>query len=178
MWASFMKTATSGDDGTWFEPPRDVVAVEVCRRSGDLPGPGCRNAASRSPNGEVTYKSTVYTDYFVRGREPQRTCAAHADEYLPYPEPYFAVGAFDGLPPLEGFERVMPDPVPVAVTTIPAQEPVRAPASQRRLVELPVAVPDARPEAPSVPMGEPGDTALPPPALPEPAPPEPPPAGP
>ena len=57
----------------WFEPPRDVVAVEVCRLSGALPGEGCRNAASISPTGEITYKSMVYTDYFVRGTEP------HAD---------------------------------------------------------------------------------------------------
>lgn len=87
MWAKFMKAATKGDAGTWFQPPPDIVAVQVCRLSGLLPGAGCPHAASISATGEITYKSMLYTDYFVRGREPMRTCTAHAAEYLPYPEP-------------------------------------------------------------------------------------------
>ena len=67
VWARFMKVATKNDAAAWFQPPRGVVAVEVCRLSGKLPGEGCRNAASISPTGEITYKSMVYTDYFVRG---------------------------------------------------------------------------------------------------------------
>ena len=97
MWARFMKAATRAQAAVWFERPPDVVAVEVCRLSGYLPGPGCRNAASISPMGEITYKSMVYTDYFVRGTEPLHTCGVHSAEYLPYPEPYFAASALDDL---------------------------------------------------------------------------------
>ena len=51
MWARFMKAATKGSAAAWFKPPRDVVAVEVCRLSGNLPGEGCRHAASVSRDG-------------------------------------------------------------------------------------------------------------------------------
>ena len=46
MWASFMKIATKNLPSEWLNPPRDLVAVEVCRLSGALPGEGCRHAAS------------------------------------------------------------------------------------------------------------------------------------
>ena len=98
MWASFMKIATKNSPSEWLNPPRDVVAVEVCRLSGALPGEGCRHAASISADGRrLRYKSMVYTEYFVRGTEPQQTCAIHAADYVPYPEPVFSATAFDGL---------------------------------------------------------------------------------
>jgi penicillin-binding protein 1A len=154
MWARFMKSATKDHDAAWFELPRDVVAAEVCRLSGSLPAEGCRNAASVSPTGEISYKSMVYTDYFVRGTEPRHTCAVHAVQYVPYPEPYFAVSPFDDVAPLSPaspVESVLPDPVPAA-----APPPVEhAPLT---------------PAAPSHP--DPGS------ALPPPAPPEAPPPGP
>ena len=140
MWARFMKAATRTHGPVWFEPPPDVVAVEVCRLSGHLPGAGCRNAASISPTGEITYKSMVYTDYFVRGTEPYGTCAVHAVEYLPYPEPYFAVSAFDNLG--EAFGAI-PEPAIAATAitaptsglfpTLPAAVPAVAPNPSRRL---------------------------------------------
>ncbi|HET9468535.1 MAG TPA: PBP1A family penicillin-binding protein [Vicinamibacterales bacterium] len=153
MWANFMKIATKDDDASWFQPPRDVVAVEVCRLSGSRPGAGCRNAASVSPTGEITYKSMVYTDYFVRGSEPRHTCAVHAVEYVPYPEPYFAASAFDHLPPAP-IESVAPDPVPVAAplpleaAPVPLAPPV---APQDEAPPASALPPPAPPEAPPTP---------------------------
>ena len=82
MWARFMSVATKNDAPQWYDTPPGVVAIEVCRVSGHLPGDGCRNAASVSATGEITYKSMVYTDYFVSRTEPQQTCTVHAAQYL------------------------------------------------------------------------------------------------
>jgi penicillin-binding protein 1A len=126
MWASFMKIATQNSAAEWFSPPRDLVAVEVCRVSGALPGEGCRNAASISATGAVTYKSMVYTEYFVRGTEPQNTCAIHAAGYVPYQEPVFSATAFDGLGGVLGVDPVVASPPPVSrdagTPVVPAAE--------------------------------------------------------
>jgi penicillin-binding protein 1A len=140
IWARFMKVATRNDAAEWFDPPRDVISVEVCRLSGHLPGEYCRNAASVNPTGEITYKSMVYLDYFMRGTEPRQTCTAHAAEYLPYQEPTFAEAAFDGLAPF-GMEAALPDPVPAAVP--PA--PVAPPPPESAVPALPTAPPEAPP---------------------------------
>ncbi len=173
MWARFMKAATKGDASAWFRPPPDIVAVEVCRLSGLLPGAGCHHAASMSATGAITYKSMVYTDYFVRGREPMSTCTAHEAEYLPYPEPYFAASAFDGLPALLGMEPITPDPLPAAIAVAgpamaaPPIEPLVAPVSQRRLPDLPAAPEETKPSTSVVTPAENMAPALPPPAPPE-----------
>jgi 1A family penicillin-binding protein len=139
IWARFMKVATKDDAPEWFDTPRDVVSVEVCRLSGHLPGENCRNAASVSATGEITYKSMVYMDYFVRGTEPRQTCAAHAAQYL-YQEPTFAEAAFDGLAPF-GMEVALPDPDPVPASGPP---PVPPPA-ESTVPALPAAPPEAPP---------------------------------
>jgi penicillin-binding protein 1A len=112
MWTSFMKIATKNSPAVWLKPPRDVVTVEVCRLSGALPGEGCQNAASISATGAITYKSMVYTEYFVRGTEPTSTCAIHAAEYVPYQEPVFSATAFDGLGGVLGVDPVVVSPPP------------------------------------------------------------------
>ena len=158
MWAKFMKSATKDHQAAWFEPPRDVVAVEVCRLSGSLPAAGCRNAASVGPTGEISYKSMVYRDYFVRGTEPRHSCDIHAVQYVPYPEPYFAVSAFDDLEPLSEtppIESVLPDPVPAAAPL---------PAEPARVAPPPAPVQVTPPPAPI--QSDPA-SALPPPAPPE-----------
>lgn len=144
MWASFMKTATKGAPAAWFQAPRDVVPVQVCRLSGLSPADGCRNAASISPTGAITHKSMVYTEYFVRGTEPQQTCTLHTAEYL-YAEPAFSVTAFDGLGGVLGVDPVVATPPPAATTE--SRPPVISAA------EAPDAVlpPPAPPEAPPVP---------------------------
>ena len=181
MWARFMKEATKASGPVWFEPPPNVVAVEVCRLSGDLPVAGCRNAASVGPTGEVAYKSMVYTDYFVRGTEPTRTCAIHAAEYFPYPEPYFPPSPLDDLGEVFGGPRepMMPAPAMVSPASLlpsvlpaaapPPSPPPPSPVAPRRLPDLPAAPPDSPPEP--LPQQNP-QPALPPPAPPE-APPQP-----
>jgi membrane carboxypeptidase/penicillin-binding protein len=82
IWAAFMKAATRHDRAAWLRPPRDVIAVAVCRLSGSLPVEGCGDA--------------VYTEYFVRGTEPRQTCDLHAAPVLPFPESDPAATAFEG----------------------------------------------------------------------------------
>src|SRR5207244_9520224 len=123
----------------WFQPPPDVVQVEVCRVSGLLPVAGCRNAASIGADGEVAYKSMVYTEYFARGTEPTKTCNIHsAAAYQPYPEPVIATIGFDhnalGVEPGEAG----PPPPPSAPP--PSQSPATFPA-----------LPSAPPEPPPAP---------------------------
>jgi 1A family penicillin-binding protein len=141
MWARFMEVATKNDGPVWFKPPADVVAIDVCRVSGSLPGAGCRNAATLSATGDVTYKSMVYTDYFVRGMEPRHTCTAHAAQYLPYPEPVFAAMALDGLGEILNAEPTTPSP--------PAQVPSQPVEPQPE--NLPSAVPPPAPPEPPPP---------------------------
>ena len=85
-------------------------------------GAGCWHAASITRTGTVTYKSMVYTDYFVRGTEPERTCAVHAAQYRPYPEPYFALSVFEGVDLALTARPAPPDPVPAAIPAAPRVE--------------------------------------------------------
>jgi membrane carboxypeptidase/penicillin-binding protein len=79
LWTRFMKVATKNDRREWFQPPTNVVAVSVCRISGMLPVPGCKAVPSIDAAGNITYKSSVYTEYFVRGTEPTETCPVHTE---------------------------------------------------------------------------------------------------
>jgi hypothetical protein len=146
-----------------------------------------------SATGEVTYKSMVYTDYFVKGREPQRTCVVHKAQYVPYPEPYFAATAFDNLPPLAGMEHVTPEPVFAAVppehstmSPIPAALPPAAPVESapapvlpKHVIQVPASPPESapHPEPPARPEPPASDETISP-ALPPPEPAEAPPQGP
>ena len=145
MWAKFMKAATKDDARVWFPLPRNVVAVEVCRLSGSLPGAGCRHAASISATGDISYKSMVYTDYFVRGAEPQHTCAEHAVEYPPYPEPVFSATAFDGLGGMLGVDPVVASPAPSALAppmpVVPVSDVPEAALPPSAPAEMPPAAP-------------------------------------
>ena len=123
MWTQFMLAATANDDAVAFKPPPDVVPLEVCAVSGERAGAGCRHAASLTRTGAIVYKSMVYTDYFVRGTEPERTCVVHAAQYLPYPEPYFAPSVFEGLDVFSVARPAPPDPVPAANPALPRAEP-------------------------------------------------------
>jgi penicillin-binding protein 1A len=82
LWTKFMKVATRNDARAWFDPPPGVVAVAVCRVSGMLPVPGCRNVPSVDANGNISYKSSVYTEYFARGNDPIETCNVHTEAAL------------------------------------------------------------------------------------------------
>jgi penicillin-binding protein 1A len=77
MWATFMKAATKGDKPDWLLPPPGVVAVNVCRLSGKLPSEGCNDVELVSNDGRIDRRSTIYTEYFVRGTEPTAVCDLH-----------------------------------------------------------------------------------------------------
>ncbi|HYM25225.1 MAG TPA: PBP1A family penicillin-binding protein [Vicinamibacterales bacterium] len=77
MWATFMKAATKNDKPEWLLPPAGVVAVNVCRLSGKLPGEGCDNVEVVSNDGSTDHRSMIYTEYFVRGTEPTTYCDLH-----------------------------------------------------------------------------------------------------
>jgi 1A family penicillin-binding protein len=77
LWAGFMRKATEGDPDEWYKTPRGIVAVNVCRLSGKRPADGCFNATVVDDEGEESHKSTVYTEYFVKGTEPEESCAVH-----------------------------------------------------------------------------------------------------
>jgi membrane carboxypeptidase/penicillin-binding protein len=82
LWTQFMKAATKNDTQEWFNPPAGVVAVQVCRASGLLPVPGCKSVPSVDANGNISYRSMIYTEYFARGKEPTETCPLHTDAAL------------------------------------------------------------------------------------------------
>jgi penicillin-binding protein 1A len=83
MWASFMKAATKDDKPEWMTPPPGVVAVNVCRISGQLPSAGCSNADVVNKDGLVERRSMIYTEYFARGTEPSVACEVHSGYGVP-----------------------------------------------------------------------------------------------
>ena len=77
FWARFMKEATKGDKPEWYSPPRGIVGVNVCRLSGRLPNDGCDAVDVLRDDGSVQTRSMVYTEYFVRGTQPEDKCPLH-----------------------------------------------------------------------------------------------------
>ena len=82
IWAGFMKVATRGDKADWFERPSTVVGVNVCRVSGRLPNSGCASVVSSDEYGNLIGKSMIYTDYFVKGTQPNSVCPVHTSYYI------------------------------------------------------------------------------------------------
>jgi penicillin-binding protein 1A len=62
LWARFMKVATASHKPDTFKAPQGIVAVNVCRLSGKLPGEAC---------------DRIITDYVVRGAAPTQVCQDH-----------------------------------------------------------------------------------------------------
>ena len=77
IWARFMKTATRNDAPEWFKAPGNITTATICRLSGALATDSCRNAVTFDDEGNVTDRSMVYTEYFVRGTEPRTFCPIH-----------------------------------------------------------------------------------------------------
>jgi 1A family penicillin-binding protein len=77
IWGSFMKNATKGAKPDWFDRPSDVVGQNVCRLSGKLPSGGCEHVQVVNRDGMVETRSMVYTEYFVRGTQPDTECPLH-----------------------------------------------------------------------------------------------------
>ena len=77
LWASFMKVATKRDKPDWFDRPANVVGVNVCRISGQLPNDGCNNVEVLNRDGGTESRSMIYTEYFVSGTQPTTVCPLH-----------------------------------------------------------------------------------------------------
>jgi penicillin-binding protein 1A len=77
LWARFMKTATRGAKPVWLDRPKEIVAVNICRLSGKLPNEGCGNVAVQDSDGMIENRSMIYTEYFLRGTQPDTLCPLH-----------------------------------------------------------------------------------------------------
>jgi penicillin-binding protein 1A len=77
MWAKFMKAATKGDKPEWLAPPAGITTAVVCRMSGKLASEGCQDVEVVNDHGTIEHRSMVYTEYFVRGTEPDVFCDIH-----------------------------------------------------------------------------------------------------
>jgi len=77
LWAGFMRSATAGDPAEWYKAPKNIVAAQVCRLSGKRPTEACEGATVMNDDGEASNQSMVYTEYFVRGTEPDEDCPIH-----------------------------------------------------------------------------------------------------
>lgn len=78
IWGRFMKTATRHDAPEWFQQPSTVTAVTICRLSGKLATPGCKDAVYEDDKGQLVRGSTEYTEFFAAGTEPTEYCPIHS----------------------------------------------------------------------------------------------------
>ena len=77
IWARFMKTATRNDKPEWPRAPAGITSATICRLSGALATDSCRDDVVLDDEGNETAQSMAYTEYFVRGTEPQTYCPIH-----------------------------------------------------------------------------------------------------
>jgi membrane carboxypeptidase/penicillin-binding protein len=77
LWARFMISATRGDEPVWFRPPSTITSATICRLSGKLATDGCRTVETVDDQGNLSIRSQVYDEYFVRGTEPIEYCPLH-----------------------------------------------------------------------------------------------------
>jgi 1A family penicillin-binding protein len=82
IWANVMKIATKGHKSEWIERPPDVIGVNVCRVSGRLPNSGCDRVDVVSRDGFTETRSMIYTEYFVKGTQPNSVCPLHTSSSL------------------------------------------------------------------------------------------------
>jgi 1A family penicillin-binding protein len=78
LWARFMMSATKGEKPAQFSRPHGIVTAQVCRLSGQRPAHGCSEVSEVTPEGEVTVRSYVGTEYFKEGTQPRLICALHS----------------------------------------------------------------------------------------------------
>ena len=114
-WAAFMKAATKGDKPEWFTPPEGITTANVCRLSGKLAGEGCQDVEVVARDGTLERRSTIYTEYFVRGTEPTTVCDLHGTRGMTTK----VAGLFGSQPEKPApprSEDVVPPPAPPAAT--------------------------------------------------------------
>lgn len=68
IWKNVMSGIHKGLDNASFKEPNGLVKVAVCKDSGMLASDLCK----KDPRG-----SRVYTEYFVKGTEPKKSCTCH-----------------------------------------------------------------------------------------------------
>ena len=77
LWAGFMRKATAKDPSEWYAPPKGVVSASVCRLSGKRPTEACYGSTYINDDGTYSNTNSVYTEYFVKGTEPEEYCPIH-----------------------------------------------------------------------------------------------------
>jgi 1A family penicillin-binding protein len=82
LWTGFMRKATAGDPAEWYSPPPGIVAANVCRLSGKRPVEGCYGATYVTDDGGYASSSSVYTEYFVKGTQPDDDCPIHGSQSI------------------------------------------------------------------------------------------------
>jgi penicillin-binding protein 1A len=83
LWGRFMSLATRGDKPDTFKAPRTVTTATICRITGKRATGDCYGAESVDRNGDIVAGRAVYTEYFVRGSEPDEYCPFHKHVSLP-----------------------------------------------------------------------------------------------
>jgi 1A family penicillin-binding protein len=83
LWGRFMMAATRNHEPNWFKPPATVTSATICRLSGKLATDACRYTPVIAPDGTVSPRPMVYTEYFVRGTEPFEMCPLHGGAEFP-----------------------------------------------------------------------------------------------
>ena len=88
IWAGFMKRATKGDKPEWLDKPANVVAVNVCRMSGKLPGAGCESVQVVTKDGQLETRSMIYTRvlrHAARSRPTSARCTTRRRSSIGWP---------------------------------------------------------------------------------------------
>jgi penicillin-binding protein 1A len=74
LWGRFMAAATKDQKPEAFPRPPTIRGATICRLTGKLATETCRGATVYDDEGKPTNRSSVYTEYFVRGTEPTEYC--------------------------------------------------------------------------------------------------------
>jgi 1A family penicillin-binding protein len=132
IWAGFMKTATKGDEPTWFKPPPDVVAANVCRISGKLPNDGCSSVQVVTPDGYTESRSMIYTEYFLKGTQPKSVCPLHSAPSF-FERLAGVFGGGDDPKPVSAEQAPPPSPtITGGVVTPPSRPPAEPPRAESK----------------------------------------------
>ena len=83
LWGRFMSVATRGDKPDNFKAPRTITSATICRISGKRATGDCYDQASVDKDGNIVSGKSVYTEYFVRGTEPEDYCQSHTHTVTP-----------------------------------------------------------------------------------------------
>jgi len=134
LWANFMKVATRDDKPDWLTPPAGITSATVCRLSGKLATDGCQNASVENPDGSLSSKSMVYTEYFARGTAPTTFCDLHSlpTRYATTTSGYEYRPAVPPQVEAVGVQAAPPAPVHTDAAPAPTVEPVPPPAPAKR----------------------------------------------